>query len=417
MVTAMLALAAMGTATVADQERTLYEQVFATPPKATNGFAEYVRAADALRANRAVRKLLAGEVDLTPLERNAQIAQEGKIALDLMRAGNRKPVEDPRAASLSLETVFPELASFKQLAKVAAADVAYRYAIGDSRGATDTFAEASKFVSRFVTMPTLIGALVMIACDAILLAPFEQNLARVALGDLERLERTAGERVASVAFLQRAMAAEGRLLEGIGTNEVAGFLEEDDEDEEADIARAMKARWEGLAPAQRAQVMEEVRGRARAQSARMVAVLAGPESTWRLAEPLSSARPSLVDHIVAVLSPIHEQALIAFAKNRTQWRLLRLHARIERFRLVQGRLPGRLDEATPADLAHDPWNDGPFEYKVVSLRDYDLTSKGDASTGPIAIRYRRQPPPEDGAAAPPPPSLLHNHAIRPARPG
>ncbi|MCW5942824.1 MAG: hypothetical protein KIS66_11360 [Fimbriimonadaceae bacterium] len=384
------------------QERTLFQQVFRVPPKETNGYADYVRAADAVQANAVLGSLLAGEGDLTPLERNRRIAQEGKVALDLVRAGNRKPVEDPRTA-VEIDTLFPELAGFKSVAKVAMADLSYRFAIGDSRGATDTFVEASKFVSRIPSTPTLISGLVMVACDSILLAPLEQNIGRVALLDLDRLEQVAKDRVASVEVMQRMMAGEARYLDKVTVESLGPLLAVDDDEEEADEARAIKAAFDALAPADRERLLLDVKKRARSTIARVIATLAEPESSWRLVQaPETPAKPSLADYLVETLIPIHTQALTAFAKNRTQWRLLRLHTRLERFRLVYGRLPYRLYEAAPADLITDPWNDGPFDYKVVSVRDYELTSKGDEFTGPIAIRYRRQPPPDDAKSEPPP---------------
>lgn len=411
---ASFGVGALGQPTAAPPRRSLVEQLFREPPKPTNGFADYLRAADAVATNAVLGKLFSGEGDLTPFERNRRVSQEGKVALDLMRTGNRKPIEDPRT-TLELDTLFPELAGFKNLVKVAQADMSYRYALGDSRGATDTFVDTSKFVSRSMTTPTLISVLVMIACDSILLAPLEQNLHRVALADLERLERTAGERVASVEFLQRAMAQEGRFLETLTPDDVSLFLDVDDDDEDAETVRALMKAWDAMTPDQRARLLVELRDRVRASSARVIAALAEPESAWKLAFPTAhSPKPTIVDYIAEQLPHSWPGTLSSFAKNRTQWRLLRLHARIERYRLVYGKLPSRLDEAAPADLTTDPWNDGPFDYKVLSLRDYELTSKGDATTGPIAILYRRQPRSDDAKAEPPPRRVLQNHPLRPS---
>ena len=135
-----------------------------------NGYDYYLRAA-AMAGTGELKGLIDGNsTDVkpgsTPLDVYRQEAKEGTPILELLEQGNALPVRNPRSSE-SLSTLFPEFASLKRLARLAA-NVSYAEACdGHMDAASSWLMESQKFAYRF-PVDTYIGALVKIACEAIL---------------------------------------------------------------------------------------------------------------------------------------------------------------------------------------------------------------------------------------------------------
>lgn len=392
-----LALGQTAPAGVADQDRpkTPYETLFPNPT-GKNGFEDYVL------AGMAARQALAGIDDVqwpSQFERNRVIASRGERAFALMREGNKKPVSDPRT-KLGMDTLFPELAIFKELCKLAQADMYVRFANGDTAGATTTFIETATFVERSVPLPSLIACLVFIAQDAILLASFEQFAHRLALSDINRLEVYARGRIQRSLPFDKAMDTELILMEEVlkmPPDDLSVFGDDDDDEAFAAFGK--------LSLEERRALMEKAMAINRRNVERLVATYRGPESTWKLFEPEKTGN-AMLDSLVSAITigDMAGQLFSAVAKQRTQWRLLLLHCLIEKYRILHAKLPQSLADLQRNDDIADPLTDDLFVYKPVSVRDFELYSKGTELTGPIAIRYRRQQTAEGVAADPPPPT-------------
>jgi hypothetical protein len=392
-----LALGQTAPAGVANQDRpkTPYETLFPNPT-GKNGFEDYVLAAMAARD---AMKNIYDRQWASEYERTREIASRGERAFALMREGNKKPVSDPRT-KLDMDTLFPELAIFKELCKLAQADMYVRFANGDTAGATTTFIETATFVERSVPLPSLIACLVFIAQDAILLASFEQFAHRLALSDINRLEAYARGRIQHTLPFDKAMDTELTLMEEFlktPPDDLSVFG--DDDDDEAFAA------YGKLSPEERRALMEKALAINRRNVERLVATYRGPESTWKLFEPEKTGN-AMLDSLVSAITigDMAGQLFSAVAKQRTQWRLLLLHCLIEKYRILHAKLPQSLADLQRNDDIADPLTDDLFVYKPVSVRDFELYSKGTELTGPIAIRYRRQQTAEGVAADPPPPA-------------
>lgn len=378
-----------------DRPKTPYETLFPNPT-GKNGFEDYVL------AGMAARQALAGIDDVqwpSQFERNREIASRGARAFSLMREGNKKPVSDPRT-KLGMETLFPELADFKNLCKLAQSDMYVRFANGDTAGATTTFIETATFVERSIPLPSVIACLVFIAQDAILLMNFEQFAHRLTLSDINRVEAYARGRIQRSLPFDKAMDTELILMEEYLRAPPDDLsIYSDDDDDEVFIA------FGKLSPEERRALMEKALAINRKNVERLVATYRGPESTWKLFEPEKTGN-AMLDTLVSSLTigDMAGQLFSAVAKQRTQWRLLLLHCLIEKYRILHAKLPQSLADLQRNDDIADPLTDDLFVYKPVSVRDFELYSKGTELTGPIAIRYRRQQTAEGVAADPPPPA-------------
>ena len=106
-------------------------------------------------------------------------------ALALMRAGNEKRVWDPRE-NVGPDTVYPEMAGFKTLAKVLTADAYVRFAEGNSKAGTTELLEGLTFARR-IRASNLISELVGIASQSIALASFERHLTQLSEKDASQI--------------------------------------------------------------------------------------------------------------------------------------------------------------------------------------------------------------------------------------
>ncbi len=390
-----LALGQTAPAGAANQDRpkTPYETLFPNPT-GKNGFEDYVL------AGMAAREAMTGIDNVqwsSQYERNREIASRSARAFALMREGNKKPVSDPRT-KLDTETLFPELADFKTLSKLAQSDMYVRFANGDTAGATTTFIDTATFVERSVPLPSLIACLVVIAQDAILLMNFEQFAHRLTLSDINRVEAYARGRIQRSLPFDKAMDTELVMMEEYLKTPPEDLDIFGDDDDDATLAAYKK-----LSSEERREFLERALAINRRNVERLVATYRGRESTWKLFEPEKTGN-ALLDTLVSSLTigDMAGQLFSAVAKQRTQWRLLLLHCQIEKYRLLHSKLPQSLGDLQRNDDIADPLTDDLFVYKPVSVRDFELYSKGTELTGPIAIRYRRQQTAEGDLAAPPP---------------
>ncbi len=326
-------------------------------------------------------------------------------ALTTVYAGNEKAVWNPREKQDSA-SLFPEYASFKSVAKLFAADAYVHFADGDSKGATAELLQGYTFACR-IGGSNLISELVSIACRSIILAAFDGQLARLSQKDAQQLiayadaaleqpnsysKALASERdmsIASIDLLLKnpATLAGGDSPPGGSLDAVAKLSPRDREAARTGLANGISEFY-----------------------AKLIGRLDEDESTWASAKDNDDLPPmpasvnsvqDLVDVLVRVFLPVHEQATKAVLKARSQLRLLDLHGRVIDFRWKHNRLPAELSDAVPEKLIHDPMGIGPFRYELTA-DGYRLYSKGLPGTGPIELKYRKQPglPADDGTIPP-----------------
>lgn len=342
----------------------------------------------------------------TPLEARQALVNRFGGVLELVRRGNLKPVRQPRA-EMDLDTLFPELANFKQLAKLAVDRAKVEFATGSTATATDTLLEGLKF-SRNIADGPIIQMLVSLSSQAILLSGFEQGLGRLSLQDAKRTIQVCDQLLGKGALFQKALGQEVQFMVASSGQLVAEpqkFLFAEEGVDKNPIVVAL----DRLNAGQKEALVEKVRELLKARYEQAIARFSRPEKEWHRATELAPAvNPDLgsIEGLAAALAsettPLFGQAAQAEARSRAQLRILRLTAKIVAFRWTQDRLPHKLEEVVPSADIEDPASGEKFAYEVTGPYQFKVYSKGFGSFGPIGLVYRRPPANENTAGEPGP---------------
>src|SRR5713101_5224144 len=129
-------------------------------------------------------------------------------ALRLLQQGLAKPVISPRETVTSA-TVFPDLAGFRQMARLL--DMCQYVALADGRvaGAIAALREGLR-LGQVVQTDTLISGLVGIAIATIAIRPLGEHLEQLAARDCDLLYRVCLERLSQPPLLPQMMEMERR---------------------------------------------------------------------------------------------------------------------------------------------------------------------------------------------------------------
>jgi hypothetical protein len=407
------------------QQPSLYQRVIERPDP-NNGYDDYVRAADVIRgfefdlcANWTPRQyddLLAAKASNDPSRQwtdrdearlslahtlngldylgvQRYAANRWASALALVRLGNRKKVWDPRS-DIDLQTVYPELPTFRMIAKLFRADSFVRFADGDSKAGTTDLLEALTF-SRRIGGDNVLSELVAGSCEATALAAFEDHLSQLSEKDAAEIAKDMDAALAEPPTFQQALQGDRHQImssidfvlaqpevlisnppkptaeEAAAINAVKGLNANDRQIAKADIARKTTSAYE-----------------------RLIAQAGKSESSWAD----SSANPSgpsiiltaedAADAVCALLLPNPDRVVAGIMRVRAQLRLLDLHARIIQFKWHTNQLPEELRQVAPPQLTYDPMAKEQFHYEL-NDHGYRLFAKGLPITGPIELQYRR----------------------------
>ncbi len=329
------------------------------------------------------------QLDLLGVRRVA--AEQGAKAWLFVEAGNRKPVFEPRT-ELKLDTLYPELASFKGLSRLAVARSYVQFADGQSTQGARTLAEGLRFGSR-ISNSTIISRLVGIAIMAILNAELDRSLGYVSEAGAKELAVALGECLPATPQLSTAVASEHRYVELVAKQleaepNLAGILGSDEEDEGGKDWKDKARQLETMGPAQRRQLMVRVLEASRTRIRELQALMLRPEAEWFEGGPEVRSGDGLVDWISESLAPVFGGALEVEARMRTQLRVARASTRVVAYRWRNERLPDRLADAVPPDELHDPLTGGDLQFQALP-GGFRVFSKGNQKTGEIALIYKR----------------------------
>jgi len=327
----------------------------------------------------------------TLLEVRRIMAERGQKAYLTLEAGNRKPSFSPRS-SISLETLYPELAHFKSLAKFIAFKAYAEVADGNGSAAARTLAEGFTFQSRFGT-ETLIARLVSMACGSILNAALDDLFHALPERGMSGLQKAISLGLPTVPAISSAMESESRFI-----NLYLGDLDKDPKnfgllmgDPEGDASvlyEAKKKEFEALSPASRQKLFRAVIDDSATKVREVQRVLSQPEAQWFDIADLNGD-DSLRGFLINCVSPVFSSAYETEARARTQSRLGMLACDIWAYRWRHGKLPETLADATGKDAVKDPLSGQDFEYAPLLGGTFRLVSKGNKRTGEIALRYKR----------------------------
>lgn len=387
----------------APSRKPLFGQFF-PKPTGKNGLEFYFKALDLAESDSRIQKLsLRTKASAFEPGMSEQMAALDRVSKLLAEGAKRSVDLTPmmpkanNAVDLAMETVdiFPVGSRFKMITKATVNAANARFASKQSGKATDDLLRLLE-VSHDLTPQSLIMSLIGNAVDAIVFAGFNENLDRLTKRDISAILATTGK-LGSVAPYQRALRTEidsaTRVLKSI-LHELEKDAKKSYDGEDADV-RQMIETYRKATPAQKAAYPAAITKALHKLYDPLIASLTGPEHTWKFTSPDATSTTkwsanAFADRLVDTMSSSTLGTTAPIAKVRTQMRLLRLHAFIQRFRLAQGRLPTSLAELKlPKQETYDPLANRAFVY-VNNVYKYKLASAGIPLTGEIELKYRRQ---------------------------
>lgn len=375
-----------------DQQTSLYKKIIVSP-NAKNGYEDYLRAADLLSVQvvketfKKVTESPAGSADWLS-SRRLLLARLSNVN-NLISEGNKKVVFDPRT-SINSETLFPELAAFKNITKNIAEVVPAQFASGNPSLACKQLLDTIIFSENILNTGVLITYLVGTAMESITFRTYAENLERIPVGEWQNVISFCN-RADSATAIRRVSLAE---LNFVGNNidvmlsQPGEYFGNFEDVEESVLVTQLKA----LTPSQKAKIAQKLRETLSVYSEKFEKVFAVPEREWEREAALTdriwdAEQDPLVRFVWSASIPVFWQSFTADIKRRTQLRLLRLHAMIQKFKWESGRLPKNLDEIEEPKAVIDPLTDKKFSYEILA-EGYALFGDGNQRTGRIDLFYK-----------------------------
>jgi len=343
------------------------------------------------------------------LQRVRWVTDRNSRVRELVLDAVKRPIFDPRDKA-DFDTLFPELASFKSLAKFVRHDLYRSFADGQHDRAID-LAVASLDAFDQTSRGVLIEYLVGIACQAIILAAIEEQLPQLSQRDALRLEQTALSILDRKPAVRDAIEIEFKVAIG-GLDKALSAVKssEDliglfgDQISDRDKEKATKV-LQSMSDADRLRMREAVKTRFAEIGRAVSKKFEGDEAAWASVEDEEppahdwTSVNGLSGAIADAMTPVYMQVGRTAAIRSTQLRLLGIASAIVRFRWEHNRLPSTVAEAVGPERALDPLAKLRFEIQRSPDGSWAVVSRGTKETGEIALRYRR-PATGDGPGPP-----------------
>jgi hypothetical protein len=359
-------------------------------PKYTglNGYEDLVMAADLINGNEAVT---AAEKEDATLKEMRKALEDPTVdrALQLAHLGLDKPIQSPRDPDkLDEETLLPEYAGFRRIARVLAIEEYVALADGRLSKAIDIMRDGLR-LGYDVQSETLIAGLVGIAVDAIVLERLASHFDQMALRDCYQLIGVAQEWLKLPSPAETVVSNEHRgflnmmnawkkdperLRKVIKSLEPADAPMSEDDIAAVELSDFVNTNTAGIgAVVDQAIALADAEYRARITEIRKPA--------WQR-KPLRKleTRATMAHRLCSLVSSSYEQALAKFDTDCAKIHLLGVHAAIHKFHWENNRLPGSLEELKLPALTTDPFTGAPLIYKLTGIT-YELSSAGSPPLG------------------------------------
>ena len=366
------------------QQASMYEKIVPNPTGA-NGYEEYLRAADIAALpefsnyDRWLSNPRGGNssveidkpVDVDPKDPDLTVrrkwADRFRACCDLISNGNRKAVADPRGI-IKVDTLFPEMARFRALARFEAVSAHVSFADGQTGQGIRHIEDAVIFGNK-ISGSILIGRLVGIACDAISFVELDDHWAQLSVSDAEELQRFFGSQLSEPSRLVESIRAERRAthtaIDQLFANpdEFASLMYDDDKE------KALAGSLSKLSANDAQGAQSATNAAIDAYYDSILTILNGPEAGWFSLKDLGDAENSddpklpLATRLANLVMPTMSAVLVAESRDRTRMRLAYLTAKAVDFRWIMGRLPDRIEDFTTPSERTDPTSGRAFRYR------------------------------------------------------
>jgi N-acetylneuraminic acid mutarotase len=353
-------------------------------PTGQNGYEEFVQAVDLANASTVWQ-----EYENAPDEQGGPtLAMKRRVLADptvqcvlaTLRTGLKKHIRPPQEP-VEIQTLFPELKSFRSVARLLCMEMDVLFADGQTSKATDCLNEGLEF-GRGVEVGTLISGVVGLYIQNITLQAFSPHLNQLTPRDCETLIRittnhlnlpdpqialVASERDMYVRSFRKYRADAGALLDQIGPGPNAEAAAQQDY---ADVRGLVRAHPDSgtMILDQAAEIVSAHYDRALSEIKR---------SSWERKYPGPIERVSPASRLIySLCPPSYSRLSDRFASEHVMVQILALHAAVLRFGRRHGRLPASLEELKPGKRSVDPFTGRSLVYERLDGEAYRISSAG-----------------------------------------
>jgi len=387
-------LAAVPAQAQQEPPKRVFQQVIPNP-SGRNGYEELVQACDTLTGSKLyyqVKEKLA--LATLPVKRQILADKPVTDALRLLRAGLAKPVYSPRT-DLSFETLLPELALFRDLARILSLQQYVFLADGRTSEAIAN-ARLCLRLGQVVQTDTLISGLVGVSISTMCINTLGEHLEQLTPRDCEQLYRiclealTVPDSQARILAIEHAVvrreviALVGKVKKGDlkGVQAILGL----DDDKFAGIAgyvgRLPESELDRLANSALSHID---RHHQRLQDELRRPFWQRQRSQLEV-EPAGDPSAMFAGLLLPATGMVNDR----YTQDHARLRLLACHCAILRYRWEHDRLPPDLATLRLGELALDPFTGEMLDYRPLGSGAYSLTSVGPTtnSDNPRAINGR-----------------------------
>jgi hypothetical protein len=264
--------------------------------------------------------------------------------------------------------------------------------------------EAAKVLVDLFTMAkniqrdTLIGLLVGISCESILMASIQNHMEHFSEVDWKYLESSAREFLSSANPIPQIMLTELSFLDPLKKEPKEALLSFLNDDNSSQRAKGVIAKLQTMSKAEASDLVQDAITEIKTYSQLVIRTMDAPESEWGNVPDLTNA--SDATWLGQQLQPDYRNVLGAYARIRTQLRILKLHSLVQMYRWHWNELPKSLEIITDPKERFDPLSQFEFMFEIKGS-GYRIYSKGSKTTGEIELIYRRNNPPETPLDIPP----------------
>lgn len=360
--------------------KSVFQQVI-PKPTGKNGYEELIYAGELAKQSELLARASEENATLT-LKRQALNEPGIQRALAFLRAGLAKQTFSPRT-EIDDETLLPEFALFRNLARLLAVEQYVRLADGNVGGAIDSLRDGLLLGYRTQT-DTLISGLVGVAIDAVVMGRFIRHIEQCSVRDCNRLLQVTGQWLEApsplVAVMESERAGIQRILQKYKNDPkgllplIRGAADIESDTEPSALEKLLEADSPNLAS-----VIEGASALLMQSHDSILANLRRP--AWERKPIPRPDEKTPTGQLANSLLVDPSRVVDRYETERASIRLLGVHAAIRRYRWEHDRLPDTLQ-----DLRLDkPFLLDPFTGETLIYRregeTYELYSAGPEARG------------------------------------
>ncbi len=322
------------------------------------------------RLREALKALPSGPGHPTPLDIDRAIAKDFGPAWTLILRGNQKPRTMPRS-KIDAETLFPEFAQFRLLARAAFRKARAEFANGNGSSALTTYRETNRLIQR-IGNETLISRLVATSCEAMLFAEIERNLAVMPSSGLAGLIEDLKSNIQTSPRIKECLQTErdffyfslGEMQAKYESGKDNPKLEMTDPEEDADWGRLSK-KLAAMPTGARLTFFKEAGKRLDDELFALSAKLNEPESKWPFGPTSTRPQSDISTFLNANALDFSAVCRIeAEARTRTRVAIITLLAREHAWQ--HGAYPANLKDFLKETATIDPLTNQPYKYSITN---------------------------------------------------